>query len=100
MNVLNSYGLDEIKRLRLDKWGGCYNIREIRGGNKMSMYSWGIVVDYDPVRNKLKWGGDKATFAKREYDNWWKCWEDEGWLSLGRQRNFDWMHVQASTLKT
>jgi hypothetical protein len=24
--VLDSYGLDEIRRLRLDLWGGCLNV--------------------------------------------------------------------------
>lgn len=96
--VLDHYGIDEIKKLRLDLWGGCYNERQIRGGTKWSMHSWGIAVDYDPVQNKLKWGRDKATFAHPEYDKWWEFWEEEGWVSLGRQRNFDWMHVQAAKL--
>ena len=25
-------------------------------------------------------------------------WEEEGWISLGRARDFDWMHVQAARL--
>ncbi len=62
------------------------------------MHSWGIAVDYDPERNLVKWGRDRATFAKSEYDTWWKLWEEEGWVSLGRTRNFDWMHVQAAKL--
>ena len=33
-----------------------------------------------------------------EYDAWWRCWESEGWVSLGRLRNFDWMHIQAAKL--
>jgi hypothetical protein len=96
--VLNHYGEDEIRRLRLDLWGGCYNERPIRGGTKWSMHSWAIAVDFDPLRNKLQWGRDKASFARPEYDKWWECWEEEGWVSLGRQRNFDWMHVQAAKL--
>ena len=93
--AFNHYGLSEIKRLNLDLWGGCFNVRPIRGGTRPSMHSWGIAIDYDPIRNKLKWGRDKAAFAKPEYDKWWELWEEEGWVSLGRQRNFDWMHVQA-----
>jgi hypothetical protein len=96
--VLNYYGEEEIRRLRLDLWGGCYNERPIRGGTKWSMHSWAIAVDFDPLRNKLDWGRDKASFAAPVYNKWWDCWEEEGWVSLGRQRNFDWMHVQAAKL--
>lgn len=96
--VLNHYGPDEIKRLRLDVWGGCFNIRPIRGGTKPSMHSWGIAIDYDPNRNKLKWGADKAVFAGEAYRPWWEFWEEEGWVSLGRARNFDWMHLQAAKI--
>jgi len=98
-DVLKHYGLEEIKRLKLDVWGGCYNDRPIRGGSKPSMHSWGIAMDYDPANNKLRWGKDKATFAQPEYLEWWKIWERHGWISLGRQRNFDWMHVQAASLR-
>ncbi len=94
--VRDHYGLEEIKRLRLDMWGGCFNDRPIRGGSKPSMHSWGIAMDYDPSNNKLRWGRDRAQFAKPEYNKWWQIWEQEGWVSLGRQRNFDWMHVQAA----
>ena len=96
--VLEHYGPEEIRRLRMDLWGGCYNERPIRGGTRWSMHSWGIAVDYDPARNKLKWGRDQAAFAAPEYNDWWRFWEDEGWVSLGRKRNFDWMHVQAARI--
>lgn len=96
--VLATYGLAEIKRLKLDNWGGCYNVRPIRGGTKPSMHSWGIAMDYYPSRNRLRWGADKAVFARPEYGPWWEIWEQEGWVSLGRSRNFDWMHVQAAKI--
>lgn len=96
--VLNHYGVDAIKALKLDLFGGCYNNRPIRGGSKPSMHSWGIAYDFDPTRNQLHWGRDKASFAKPDYDFWWQCWEAEGWVSLGRERNFDWMHVQAALI--
>ena len=95
-NVLNHYGLDEIKRLRLDIWGGCLNVRKKRGGSTWSTHSWGIAMDYDPENNALRWGRDKAAFARPEYDKWWQFWEEEGWVSLGRTKNFDWMHIQAA----
>jgi len=86
----------ESKTLKLDLWGGCLNVRRMRGGRKYSTHSWGIAVDYDPLHNRLKWGRDKALFARPEYNKWWEFWEKEGWVSLGRTRNFDWMHIQAA----
>lgn len=94
--VLAHYGIDQIRKLHLDKFGGCYNKRKIRGGSRWSTHAWGIAADYDPGRNKLKWNMEKASFAHPNYDYWWKCWEEEGWYSLGRQKNYDWMHVQAA----
>lgn len=46
--------------------------------------------------NKLLWDRNRAGFAHPDYDAWWRCWEAEGWVSLGRARDFDWMHVQAA----
>lgn len=96
--VLSHYGQDKISELGLDLWGGCHNIRVMRGGTKASMHSWAIAIDFDPARNQLQWGRDRAAFAAPDYEYWWQCWEEEGWVSLGRARNFDWMHVQAARL--
>ena len=96
--TLQHYGIAEIKRLRLDYFGGCFNYRLMRGGTSLSTHSWGIAIDFDPINNQLSWGRDKATFARPEYNKWWEFWEEEGWVSLGRDRNYDWMHVQAAKL--
>lgn len=96
--VKEIYGESSIRQLHLDQFGGCLNMRMIRGGNSWSMHSWGIALDFDHKRNALHWGRDRAAFAHPDYNDWWKCWEDEGWISLGRKRNFDWMHVQAARL--
>ena len=97
-NTLKTYGLDEIKKLKLDNFGGCLNVRKMRGGSSWSIHSWGAAIDLDPDRNQLKWGKDKATFAKKEYEPFWKIVESEGWISLGRKKNYDWMHFQAALL--
>lgn len=94
--VLDHYGPERIRELRLDRFGGSYNPRKKRGGTTWSTHAWGIALDFDPERNKLQWGRDRAAFARAEYDRWWALWEDEGWISLGRVENFDWMHVQAT----
>jgi len=94
--VVDHYGIEGIKRLKLDLWGGCLSVRKMRGGSKWSTHSWGIAMDYNPDENRLKWGRDRAAFAGSEYDKWWEFWEEEGWTSLGRTKNYDWMHVQAT----
>lgn len=96
--VRDTYSEAEIKQLRLNNFGGGYNNRKMRNGSLWSMHAWGIAFDFDPDRNQLTWGRDKAAFSHPDYDNWWRCWEEEGWISLGRRRNFDWMHVQAARL--
>ena len=95
-HVLEHYGSEQIRNLGLDLWGGCLNVRPERGGSQWSTHSWGIAIDFDPDRNQLKWCRDRAAFARPEYDAWWQCWEEEGWTSLGRSKNYDWMHVQAA----
>jgi predicted chitinase/peptidoglycan hydrolase-like protein with peptidoglycan-binding domain len=98
VRTLNHYGLPEIQRLRLDMFGGCLNVRLMRGGTKWSMHSWGIAWDVDPARNALKMGRDQATLAAPEYKAFWGFVYDEGAISLGRERNFDWMHFQFARL--
>jgi hypothetical protein len=98
-NVKNTYGLQRIQSLGLDMWGGCLNVRKMRGGTKWSTHSWGIALDWDPARNRLRWNKYNANFSLPDYGMWWKHWEDEGWVSLGRERDYDWMHVQAAKIK-
>jgi hypothetical protein len=94
--VLDHYGAEGVRELRLDRYGGCFAPRRKRGGTSWSTHAWGIALDFDPERNRLQWGRDRAAFARPEYDAWWALWEAEGWVSLGRVANFDWMHVQAA----
>ncbi len=88
------YGEAEFRRLKLDRFGGCYNYRKMRGGTSLSMHAWGIAVDLDPINNQLKWGKDRASFARPEYGDWWRIVEAHGARSLGREKNMDWQHFQ------
>jgi hypothetical protein len=98
-NTLKIYGEKSIKKLRLDVFGGCLNVRKMRGSNtSWSIHSWGAAIDLDPENNLLKWGADRASFAKKEYDDFWKNVEKEGWVSLGNSKNYDWMHFQAAKI--
>jgi hypothetical protein len=96
--TLEAYGYDKIKELRLNVWGGCFNVRKKRGSkDSWSTHSYAISIDLDPNNNRLSWRSDKACFAKPEYDKFWEIVESEGWKSLGRSKNFDWMHIQATS---
>jgi hypothetical protein len=90
---------DRISVLGLDLFGGCLNVRPMRGGTKWSTHAWGVAIDWDPARNQLRWNCPRANFCKSEYDVWWKLWEEEGWVSLGRARDYDHMHVQAAKVR-
>jgi hypothetical protein len=98
VRVLDHYGPERIRELGLDLFGGCLNVRRMRGGSAWSVHAWGAALDFDPERNQLRWGRARARFARPEYEKWWALWEAEGFLSLGRARDFDWMHVQAARL--
>jgi hypothetical protein len=98
VRVLDHYGPARIAELGLGRFGGCLNVRRMRGGSAWSTHVWGAAFDFDPERNQLKWNRTQARFARPEYEKWWSLWEDEGFASLGRARDFDWMHVQAACL--
>lgn len=97
-NTLKTYGEKDVIKLKLDLFGGCVNVRRMRGGTAWSIHSWGAAVDLDPDNNQLKWASPKATFSRKEYDEFWKIVKTEGWVGLGQSRNYDWMHFQAANL--
>ena len=97
-NTKKLYGEKQISLLKLDVFGGCLNVRKMRGGSAWSIHSWGAAIDLDPNNNQLRWNKDKASFGKKKYEEFWNIVEQEGWVSLGRARNFDWMHFQAAKL--
>lgn len=96
--VASIYSAGEREFLGLHLFGGSLNVRKMRGGNSYSMHSWGIAIDFDPLRNQLSWGAPKARLSHADAVPFWQAWEAEGWVSLGRARNFDWMHIQAARL--
>lgn len=96
--VLDHYGLAEIHRLGLDQFGGCYSNRLMRNGRTLSTHAWAIAIDWDADRNPLRATRGTALMATPPYAKFLDLWEEEGFVSLGRARNFDWMHVQAARL--
>jgi hypothetical protein len=93
-SILDAYGLDKIKALGIDLFGGCFNYRAIRGGSSWSRHAWGTAIDLDPQRNQMNETKKTARFARKEYKDMIDIFEDHGWLSLGRLKNYDWMHFE------
>jgi len=93
-DLLCHYGYDEIVRLGIDLFGGCFNYRRMRGGSSWSLHSWGIAIDLDPARNKLKESRRTARFARPEYKPMIDIFYKHGFISLGVERNFDFMHFE------
>lgn len=93
-DILAHYGLEKIKELGIDLFGGIYNYRQMRGGNDWSRHSWGIAIDLDPARNGLKVKKPKAQFSKKEYKPMIDIFYKYGFVSYGREKNYDWMHFE------
>ena len=93
-DLLDHYGYDKIVELGIDLFGGCFNYRKMRGGNDFSRHSWGLAVDLDPERNKLKETSRTARFARPEYKPMIDIFYKHGFVSLGIERNYDWMHFE------
>jgi hypothetical protein len=78
----------------------------MRNGDILSLHSWGIAIDINAPENQLNQKSkpykDKsgktipaASFSRAEYKDFIDIMEKNGWYSLGRSKNFDYMHFQA-----
>lgn len=92
------YGISALQDMGMHLFGGSLNVRKMRGGSNYSVHSWAAAIDFDPLRNQFRWTNHQAKMDDPEFDKWWAIWEAAGWVSLGRERNFDWQHIQAARL--
>jgi hypothetical protein len=93
-DLLAHYGLAWLQKLGIDLYGGCYNFRKMRGGNRWSRHSWGIAIDLDPVRNGLRIKKPAAQFSKPEYKPMIDIFYKHGFIGYGPEKDYDWMHFE------
>jgi len=96
-DLLTHYGLERLQSLGIDLYGGCFNFRKMRGGTDYSRHSWGIAIDLDPDRNSLKMTGLNAQFAKDDYKPMMEIFYRHGFINLGVEKNYDFMHFEISS---
>ena len=94
--ILEHYGYEKIVELGIDLFGGCFNFRQMRGGSDYSRHSWGIAIDLDPERNQLKESKKTARFARPEYKPMIDIFYKYGFIGLGVEKDYDWMHWEKS----
>lgn len=93
--LLSYYGEDKLNKLGITTYGGCFNYRLMRGSRTLlSKHSWGTAIDLDPNRNTLRETSATARFARPEYKPMIDIFEKHGFASLGRLKNYDWMHFE------
>ncbi len=93
-DLLKHYGYAKICELGIDLFGGCFNFRAMRGGSDYSRHSWGIAIDLDPERNQLKESKSTARFSRPEYKPMIDIFYKHGFVSLGREKDYDYMHFE------
>ncbi len=84
--LIKSGKVEELKT-----WDGCFNIRKIRGGNTMSLHSWGIAIDMNAFENGL---GREPKLSPEFV----KCFTDAGFDWGGTWRRKDGMHFQLAKI--
>jgi hypothetical protein len=94
--LLAHYGLDRLKELEIDLFGGCFNYRKMRGGNRWSRHSWAIAIDLSPEKNGLKTKWKDSQFAKPEYQKMHEIFEKHGFFNLGKAKGYDSMHFETA----
>lgn len=96
--LLVQYGYERLVELGIDLFGGCLNVRLMRGSKtKWSRHAWGIALDLDPARNKLKETHKTARFARPEYKMMIDIFYANGFVGLGREQDRDWMHFEINS---
>jgi len=79
-----------LHNLRLDITGGGFNYRKSTGdSSQLSLHSYGIAIDWDPIHNP-----HKKPLTETLPDWWYQIWNKHGWSDGRHFPTPDPMHVQ------
>lgn len=83
----------EREKAQLNRLGGVYNFRLMRGKNQLSTHSWGAAIDLAPALNPLgkRYDHTKGMMPVKAV----KLFQEEGWIWGGLWPRPDAMHFQA-----
>jgi hypothetical protein len=82
-----------LHNLRLDITGGGFNFRPSTGdATKLSLHSYGIAIDWDPIHNP-----HQKPMVRTLPDWWYALWSQQGWSDGRHFATPDPMHVQFAT---
>lgn len=86
----------KINEAGVSIYDGCYNFRNMRGSNRLSMHAYACAIDLDAGRNGL--GNPSPRFNR--YPWVVDAFEQEGWVWGGRwsAKRRDGMHFQAARI--
>lgn len=76
-------------RDRVRTYGGCFNFRAKRSGNKLSTHAWGVAIDLNPETNAMGREGDMAPGIVKVFEEAGFTWGGR-WSGRGK----DPMHFQ------
>jgi len=98
VGITKLYTMEQIEQYGLDQFGGCLNVREMKGSNgqRWSTHSWGIAIDIDPLNNRYKWDSKSAMLASPELSSFRDLVTSLGLKMAGEELDRDWMHIQAA----
>lgn len=94
-----TYGPQELDKLGINVFGGCYNYQRVRNGNRFCTHSWGIALSLNPQKNRYEDDSTKALFAKPEYKKLIDTFYKYGWYNEGVELNKNYGHFQAVKYK-
>jgi hypothetical protein len=90
IKMRDTHGYGFLKERKIDRYGGCFNFRLIRGGDQLSNHSWGTAIDINPDIGRLGSREDADRYPRFIID----AFESEGFVWGGRWKRPDAMHFE------